>query len=67
MFADAGFLVSSDGTMSDALIDSLVVSAIATRLANLLAGGLHELLVMSIPVADPEGEQARLMRLIGQL
>ena len=71
MFADAGFPVASDGTMSDALIDSLVVSggetAIATRLADLLAGGLHELLVMSIPLADPEGEQARLMRLIGQL
>jgi F420-dependent oxidoreductase-like protein len=71
MFTDAGFPVSSDGTMSDALIESLVVSgdenAIATRLADLLAGGLHELLVMSIPVVDAESEQAQLIRLIGQL
>jgi len=71
MFADAGFPVSPDGVMSDALIDSLVVSgdeaAIASRLAELLAAGLDEVLVMQVLVADPEGEQARLMRLLGQL
>lgn len=71
MFADAGFPVSLDGTMSDALIDSLVVSgneaAITERLVGLLAAGLDELLVMPIGVADPAGEQARLARLIGQL
>ena len=70
MFADAGFPVSPDGVMSDALIDSLVVSgdeaAIASRLAELLAAGLDEVLVMQVLVADPEGEQARLMRLLGQ-
>jgi len=57
--------------MSDALIDSLVVSgdeaAIASRLTELLAAGLDEVLVMHVPVADPEGEQARLVRLLGQL
>ncbi len=71
MFADAGFPVSADGTVSDALIDSLVVSgdeaAITARLADLLARGLDELLVMPVPVADAQDEQARLMRLIGQL
>lgn len=71
MFADAGFPVSPDGMMSDALIDSLVVSgdesAIAARLAELLMVGLDELLVMPIPVVDLEGEQARLTRLIGRL
>ena len=71
MFADAGFPVSPDGVMSDALIDSLVVSgdeaAIASRLTELLAAGLDEVFVMHVPVADPEGEQARLMRLLGQL
>jgi len=71
MFADAGFPVAPDGTMPDALIDNLVVSgdeaAIAARLIELLAAGLDELLVMPVPVADPEGEQTRLMRLIGQL
>ncbi len=70
MFADAGFPVSPDGTMSDALIDNLVVSgdeaAVAARLADLLSSGLDELLVMPITVADPEGEQAHLARLIGQ-
>ena len=71
MFADAGFPVSSDGTMSDALLDSLVVSGdestVAARLTDLLAQGLDELLVMPITVTDAEGEQARLAKLIGQL
>lgn len=71
MFADAGFPVSPDGTAPDALIDNLVVSGdeatIATRLADLLAAGLDELLVMLVVVADPQAEEARLMHLIGQL
>jgi hypothetical protein len=71
MFADAGFPVSPDGTAPDALIDNLVVSGdeatIATRLADLLATGLDELLVMLVVVADPQAEEARLMQLIGQL
>jgi alkanesulfonate monooxygenase SsuD/methylene tetrahydromethanopterin reductase-like flavin-dependent oxidoreductase (luciferase family) len=71
MFADAGFPISSDGTAPDALIDNLVVSGdeatIATRLADLLAAGLDELLVMLVVVADPQAEEARLMQLIGQL
>jgi F420-dependent oxidoreductase-like protein len=71
MFADAGFPVSPDGTVPDALIENLVVSGdeatIATRLADLLAAGLDELLVMLVSITDPESEQTRLMRLIGQL
>jgi alkanesulfonate monooxygenase SsuD/methylene tetrahydromethanopterin reductase-like flavin-dependent oxidoreductase (luciferase family) len=71
MFADAGFPVAPDGTMTDALIESLVVSGdeaiIAARLTELLEAGLDELLVMTVQVASPEGEQARLARLIGQL
>src|SRR6266487_45432 len=71
MFADAGFPVSPDGTMSDALVDSLVVSGdeavIADRLTDLLAMGLDELLIMPIPLADPAGEPYQLARLIGQL
>lgn len=72
MFADAGFPVSPDGTMSDALIDSLVVSgdeaAIADRLTDLLAMGLDELLIMPILVADPAADEPyQLARLIGQL
>jgi alkanesulfonate monooxygenase SsuD/methylene tetrahydromethanopterin reductase-like flavin-dependent oxidoreductase (luciferase family) len=71
MFAEAGFPVSSDGTISDALIDNLIVAGdeatIKQRLVELLGMGLDELLVMQVPVADAEGEQARLMRLIGQM
>ena len=71
MFASAGFPVSPDGTISDALIDSLVVSGdeavIADRLTDLLAMGLDELLIMPIPLADPAGEPYQLARLIGQL
>ncbi len=71
MFAEAGFPVSAEGTMSDTLIDNLVVSGseadVAARLTNLLARGLDELLVMSISVANPVEEQTRLTHLVGQL
>ena len=71
MFAEAGFPVSSDGTISDALIDNLIVAGdeatIKQRLVELLSKGLDELLVMQVLVSDAEGEQARLMRLIGQM
>jgi F420-dependent oxidoreductase-like protein len=71
MFADAGFPVGPDGTMTDDLIDNLVVSgdeaAIASRLTELLAAGLDELLVMPVQVVDPATELERLMGLIGQL
>ena len=71
MFADAGFPVGPDGTMTDDLIDNLVVSgdeaAIASRLTELLAEGLDELLVMPVQVVDPATELERLMGLIGQL
>jgi alkanesulfonate monooxygenase SsuD/methylene tetrahydromethanopterin reductase-like flavin-dependent oxidoreductase (luciferase family) len=71
MFADAGFPIDSDGTMTDDLIDSLVVSGdeatIAARFNELLDSGLDELLVMNMQIADPEIEQVRLSRLIGQM
>jgi F420-dependent oxidoreductase-like protein len=70
MFADAGFPVASDGTVSDALLDSLVVfgdeATVKARLTELLAQGLDELLIMQIPVIHPEEEQARLLQLVGQ-
>ena len=57
--------------MSDALIDSLIVSGdednVATRITELLATGLDEIMVMPVPVADPTSEQARLAQLIGQI
>src|SRR6266516_3533772 len=70
MFADAGFPIAADGTITDALVDSLVVSGdeatVKQRLTELLATGLDELLVMGVAVADAAGEQERLTRLIGQ-
>jgi F420-dependent oxidoreductase-like protein len=70
MFADAGFPVASDGTVSDALLDSLVVfgdeATVKARLTELLAQGLDELLIMPIPVIHPEDEQARMLQLVGQ-
>jgi hypothetical protein len=71
MFADAGFPIALDGTMTDALIDSLVISgdeaAIAGRFTELLEAGLDELFVMNMQIADPEIEQMRLLRIIGQM
>ena len=71
MFADAGFPIAPDGSMTDALIDSLVISgdeaAIAARFTELLEAGLDELFVMNMQIEDPEIEQVRLSRLIGQM
>ena len=71
MFADAGFPVGPERTMSDDLIDSLVVSGdeatIASRLTGHLASGLDELLVMPVLVEYPADELERIMRLIGKL
>lgn len=71
MFADAGHPVDPDGTLSDALVESLVISgrasAISERLQELLALGLDELLVMSVPVQQAAQEMHQLMQLIGQL
>jgi F420-dependent oxidoreductase-like protein len=71
MFANAGFPVSADGTMSDELFDSLVISggedAIRARITDVLATSLDELLVMPIAISDAAAEQTRLARLIGQL
>ncbi|HEV2655905.1 MAG TPA: LLM class flavin-dependent oxidoreductase [Ktedonobacteraceae bacterium] len=70
MFAHAGFPVTADGTLTDELLDSLVVTGdeatVKQRLTDLLASGLDELLVMGIAVADAAGEQEQLARLVGQ-
>ena len=71
MFADAGFPVDPDGTMSDDLIDNLVVSGdeatVIARLTELLTAGLDELLLMPVLVTHPADELKRLMELIGTL
>jgi len=71
MFAAAGYPVAAAGSMSDDLINSLVISgsatAIADRLTETLASGLDELLVLPVAVQDGDRELAQLMQLIGQL
>jgi alkanesulfonate monooxygenase SsuD/methylene tetrahydromethanopterin reductase-like flavin-dependent oxidoreductase (luciferase family) len=71
MFTEAGYPVPEEGALPEALIDNLVVSGdeqtIATRLSDLLSGGLDELLLMPIPVKNEVQEWADLTHLIGQL
>ncbi|EFH83284.1 LLM class flavin-dependent oxidoreductase [Ktedonobacter racemifer] len=70
MFTAAGFPVSPDGSWSDDLIDTLVISGneatIASRLAELLSFGLDELLIMPLQSSDPTN-LPRLTHLIGRL
>jgi F420-dependent oxidoreductase-like protein len=71
MFSDAGFPLTSDQTVPDALVDSLVISGneatVAARFTELLAAGLDELMVTLVPIKDAVDEFTRLMHLIGQL
>ena len=74
MFSNAGFSLTSDQAIPDALVDSLVISGnesiVAARLTELLAAGLDELMVSLVPTTgagDDDDEQTRLMQLIGRL
>jgi alkanesulfonate monooxygenase SsuD/methylene tetrahydromethanopterin reductase-like flavin-dependent oxidoreductase (luciferase family) len=72
MFSDAGFPLTSDQTVPDALVDSLVISGneatVAARFTELLAAGLDELMVALVPTKDTgDDEQRLLMHLIGRL
>jgi F420-dependent oxidoreductase-like protein len=71
MFENAGLPVTSDNTLSEELIDNLVVSGdeaiVAERLSALLESGLDELLVQSVAIEDADGELGRLMQVLGRL
>jgi F420-dependent oxidoreductase-like protein len=73
MFSNAGFQINSDQSVSDALVDALLVSGneatVSGRLRELLEAGLDELLVTLVPVSETakDEQQARLMDLIGRL
>ncbi|MGN6631097.1 MAG: hypothetical protein ACTHKP_02500 [Nitrososphaeraceae archaeon] len=72
-FSNADFSLTSDQTVPDALVDSLVISGnesiVADRLAELLDAGPGEVMVFSRPTtgAGDDDEQTRLMQLIGRL
>jgi F420-dependent oxidoreductase-like protein len=70
MFEDAGFPIGPDNTMSDALLDELVVSGspaeIAARLHQIQDAGVDELLVMRVNVADEAAEDAALVDLLAR-
>src|SRR5689334_12147614 len=72
MFSNAGFSLTSDQTVPDALVDSLVISGnesiVADRLTELLTAGLDEVMVSLVHTTDADDdEQMRLMQLIGRL
>jgi F420-dependent oxidoreductase-like protein len=71
MLADAGFPIGADGTMPDALLDTLVISgdeaAVKAHLTELLARGLDELLIMPVTMTDADKERLQLAKLLGQL
>lgn len=73
MFAQAGFAgaVNGDEEGLNALARSLVISgdemAVRDRIQELLAGGLDELLLFAMPIADEEKERKQLLHLIGNL
>jgi hypothetical protein len=73
MFSNAGFQMTSDQSVPDPLVDTLLISGneatVSARLRELLEAGLDELLVTLVPVSETaEDEQhARLMRLVGRL
>ena len=75
MFSNAGFQVTSDQMVPNALVDNLVISGneekVAARINELLSAGLDELMISPVPVTgtgeDEQQQQARLMHLIGRL
>jgi hypothetical protein len=71
MFSNAGFQITSDQTVPNALIDNLVISGdeTTTRLNELLETGIDELMVSLVPITGTgeDEQQAQLMHLIGRL
>jgi hypothetical protein len=68
MLATAGHPVT-DGVVSDALLDSLVVwgdaDAVGTRLATLLERGVDELMVSHTPEAADRDREDALLEVLG--
>lgn len=70
MFAAAGFPVQPDGSLSDALIDTLVVmgddATIVARLRDALSSGLDELLLTNLAIGEVAADRTKLFGLVGQ-
>lgn len=70
MFADAGFPVTDEAEMSDALVDELAVSGdpaeIRARLETIRDRGIDELLISHVPVADEAEELAALSAILSE-
>jgi F420-dependent oxidoreductase-like protein len=68
MFAAAGFPVTAEQEMSDALVDELAVSGdaaeIRSRLEDIRARGIDELLISHVTVADETEELAELSKIL---
>ena len=68
MFADAGFPVTAEGTMTDALVDNLAVSGtpdeIRKRFEAIRAEGIDELLISQVFVGDAASELATLSEIL---
>lgn len=73
MFSNAGFQITPDQTVPDALLDNLVISGneatVAARLNELLEVGLEELMVSLVPITGTgdDEQHAQLTHLIGRL
>jgi F420-dependent oxidoreductase-like protein len=71
MFIAAGFSEQEITTVSDSLVERLLVfgdeSKIKSRVQELLSMGIDELTLSLVAVSDPNQEKIRLARLIGQL
>jgi alkanesulfonate monooxygenase SsuD/methylene tetrahydromethanopterin reductase-like flavin-dependent oxidoreductase (luciferase family) len=70
MFEDAGFPLTEDGQISDALLDELVVSGspdvVASRLQAIQAAGVDELVITQITVQDEAAEETALIELLAE-
>ena len=70
MFEDAGFPLTPDGQISDALLDELVVSGtpekVASRLQAIQAAGVDEQVITQITVKDEAAEETRLIELLAE-
>ena len=68
MFADAGFPVTAEETMTDALVDNLAVSGtpdeIRKRLEAIRAEGIDELLISQVVVSDAASELETLSEIL---